>query len=74
MFEEILEAVSQCAEQKVKLSKGAVLLLAVAAFLLGAFTGAFAVGLSSKRKLAAGCGCDDFDADEYVRNLSFDDE
>lgn len=76
MIEEIIDTVSKYASEKVKLSKGALMIIAAGAFLMGIITGSLAAGAACRRKNKQRCytAADDFDADEYVRNLNFDDE
>ena len=75
MMEEIIETVGKYADEKVKISKGVLILLTVAAFVAGILTGTAVTKLVHGRKAVCKCSSDDdFDADEYVRNLSFDDE
>lgn len=75
MLEEIISTVGKYADEKVKISKGLLILLTVGAFIVGIITGAAAAKLTSSRKAVCKCSSgEDFDADEYVRNLSFDDE
>lgn len=74
MLDEIMDTVLRYMSEKVKLTKGAVILLSAGSFILGIITGVCAAKLALSKKLCAGCSCgDDFDADEYVRNLNFDD-
>lgn len=73
MIEEIYEAVSKEMSEKVRIPKGAVVLIALCGFICGLIAGAGAASLGSRKKAKAVYSCgDDFDADEYVRNLSFD--
>ena len=73
MIEEIIGTISRYAGEKVKLSKGMIFLITVAAFIAGLASGAVAVKLAMSKKIAAGSSCGEvFDADEYVRNLNFD--
>ena len=73
MIQEIYEAVSKAMSERMRISKGAVVLIALCAFICGLITGAAAARLGSSKRIRAAYSCgDDFDADEYVRNLSFD--
>ncbi|MCC8043264.1 MAG: hypothetical protein LIO69_07145 [Oscillospiraceae bacterium] len=74
MFQEMLDDIIECAEEKVKLSKGALVLLTVCSFLVGAIVGVCAAGIACHKKISGCDCCDDFDADDYVNNLDFDDE
>ncbi len=75
MLEEIISTVGKYADEKVKISKGLLILITVGAFVLGILTGAAAAKLVQGKKAVCKCSSgEDFDADEYVRNLSFDDE
>ncbi|MCI7766589.1 MAG: hypothetical protein MSJ26_01215 [Oscillospiraceae bacterium] len=75
MLEEIISTVGKYADEKVKISKGLFIFLTVGAFIVGIFTGVAAAKLtSSRRAVCKYSSGEDFDADEYVRNLSFDDE
>lgn len=75
MIEEILGTVSKYMDEKIKLSKGILLVLAAASFLVGLLTGICAAKLAFGKKISAAVSSgDDFDADEYVRNLNFDEE
>ncbi len=75
MIEEIIGTVTKYAEEKVKLSKGVIAAVTVGAFIIGLISGAVAARLALSRKLAVCSSAkDEFDADEYVRNLNFDDE
>ncbi|MBQ5332745.1 MAG: hypothetical protein J6K92_05750 [Oscillospiraceae bacterium] len=75
MLEEIISTVGKYADEKIKISKGLLILLTVGAFVVGIFTGVAVSKLTSGRKAVCKCSSgEDFDADEYVRNLSFDDE
>ena len=75
MFDKIIEAICGYSTEKIKISRGLVIAAAAAAFVVGLISGAAAARLALGRKLAA-CSSsnDDFDADEYVRNLNFGDE
>ncbi|WP_432649903.1 hypothetical protein [Huintestinicola sp.] len=75
MIDEIIETVGKYADEKVKISKGLLILLTVGAFVVGILTGTAVTKLVSHKKAVCRCSSDeDFDADEYVRNLSFDDD
>lgn len=76
MIEEIIDTVSKYAGEKVRISKGVLMIIAAGAFLMGIITGSLAAGAACRRKnKLRSCGAaEDFDADEYVRNLNFDDE
>lgn len=75
MLEEIIATVGKYADEKVKISKGLLILLTVGAFVVGILTGTAVTKLCHSRKAVCKCSSEeDFDADEYVRNLSFDDE
>ncbi|MCM1522887.1 MAG: hypothetical protein NC120_00360 [Ruminococcus sp.] len=73
MIEEIVNVICRYAGEKVKLSKGVIALIAIAAFVLGLLSGAvaarFALGKKPESKYSEK---EEFDADEYVRNLNFD--
>lgn len=73
MIEEIYAAISKAMNEKIRLTKGALALIALCAFVGGLIAGAAAARAGRGRKAAAVYSCgDDFDADEYVRNLNFD--
>lgn len=73
MIEEIYETVSKAMSEKIRIPKGAVVLIALCGFICGLIAGSAAARIGSSRKARAIYSCgDDFDADEYVRNLSFD--
>lgn len=75
MIEEILGTISEYMNEKIKMSKGMLALFTVSAFIIGILTGLAAAKLSSSRKVVVKTSAeDDFDADEYVRNLNFDEE
>lgn len=75
MVEEILCTVGEYMNEKIKISKGALAAAAVIAFIFGVLTGICAAKLTSgKKAVVVTSADDDFDADEYVRNLNFDDE
>lgn len=75
MIEEIIATVGKYMGEKVKVSKGVLVVCGIGAFIIGLVTGVCAAKLTLSKKIAAGFSSgDDFDADEYVRNLNFDDE
>ncbi len=77
MIDDIMENICCDMSKKIKLTKGTVVLLTAAAFAAGILVGACTMGLKlgkTIRKLRKKSMDDDFDADEYVRNLNFDDD
>ena len=75
MMEEIISTVGRYADEKVRVSKGLLVLITIGAFVVGIITGTAVTKLVSSKKAVCRSSYDeDFDADEYVRNLSFDDE
>ncbi len=75
MFEKIADSICDAAKERIRISKGVLVLIAAAAFIIGLASGAVSVRLAMSRKLTVRTsGSDEFDADEYVRNLSFDEE
>ena len=61
--------------KKILLILSTTLLFVFFAFVVGILTGTAVTKLVHGRKAVCKCSSDDdFDADEYVRNLSFDDE
>ncbi len=75
MIESILGTVSEYMNEKVKISKGVLIIAGIAAFVFGLLTGICAANLTMSKKISAGVSVgDNFDADEYVRNLNFDEE
>ncbi|MCM1577646.1 MAG: hypothetical protein NC078_02450 [Ruminococcus sp.] len=75
MIEEIYAAISKAMNEKRRLTRGAVVLIGVCSFIAGVIIGAAAARPAKGRRAAACYSCgDDFDADEYVRNLNFDEE
>ncbi|MGN1089031.1 MAG: hypothetical protein ACI4Q6_01400 [Huintestinicola sp.] len=75
MIEEIFAVVSTYMNEKIKLSKGMLIVAAVLSFAVGVLTGICAAKLTSKKKIVAVTSAgESFDADEYVRNLNFDEE
>lgn len=75
MIEEIVSTVGRYMEERIKLSKGAMVLIAAGSFVFGLVTGVCAAKLTLSKKIRVGYSDgSDFDADEYVRNLNFDDE
>ena len=70
MLEEIIGSVCRYSNEKIKITKG----MAVA-FIIGLISGVIAARLALSKKFAACCSSsDDFDADEYVKNLNFSDD
>ncbi|MGN0642033.1 MAG: hypothetical protein ACI4JJ_02700 [Huintestinicola sp.] len=74
MLEDIISYVCDYSSQKVKISKGAVILIALASFIIGLLTGTVIAKASCGKKGVVKFSGRDFDADEYVRTLNFDDE
>lgn len=75
MFEEIIDTVEDYMSERVKTTKGVIALIAVGSFLFGLITGVCAAKLTLSKKLYAKySNGSNFDADEYVRNLNFEDE
>lgn len=75
MIEEIMSTVSKYMGEKVKVSKGVLVVCGIGAFIIGLITGVCAAKLTMSKKIATAFSSgDDFDADEYVRNLNFDEE
>lgn len=73
MIEEIVNVISRYAGEKVKLSKGMIAVITIGAFILGLLSGAAAARFALSRKPCSKISeQDEFDADEYVRNLNFD--
>lgn len=57
-------------EKKIKFPVGLIALVGVCSFILGILVGLLAANLSKSKKLAV--EADDFDAEEYIRNLDLD--
>lgn len=75
MIEEIIGTVGRYAGEKVRISKGMLFFITVLSFAVGLVSGAAAAKVVLGKRITAGCSCnDEFDADEYVRNLNFDEE
>ena len=65
MLEEIIGSVCRYSNEKIKITKGMAVAAALGAFIIGLISGVIAACCSSS---------DDFDADEYVKNLNFSDD
>lgn len=86
MFDEIMDQVARKSKEEVSISLGEAVLITVGAFLLGLIMGILCGSSSAKKKHKkckgkcahrGGSECadgDDFDAEQYVRDLTFDDE
>ncbi|MBQ5317436.1 MAG: hypothetical protein J6I96_07760 [Oscillospiraceae bacterium] len=59
-------------EKKIKFPVGLIVVVGVCSFILGILVGLLASGLSKSKKVAV--ETDDFDAEEYIRNLDLDSE
>ena len=73
MLEEIIKAADKKANEELTLSKGIALAVAPGAFVLGFIFGS-ACGKKKVRRKLAKASEDDFDAEEYVKSLNFDEE
>lgn len=84
MFDEIMNTVSKKSKEEISISVGEAVLITVGAFILGLVMGILFGSTSAKKKAkrrsgrcSEGC-CDesteDFDAEQYVRDLKFDNE
>ena len=74
MLEEIIGSVCRYSNEKIKITKG-MAAAALGAFIIGLISGVIAARLALSKKFAACCSSsDDFDADEYVKNLNFSDD
>ena len=75
MLEEIIGSVCRFSNEKIKITKGMAVAAALGAFIIGLISGVIAARLALSKKFAACCSSsDDFDADEYVKNLNFSDD
>lgn len=75
MLKEILAAVDKNTREEVTLTKGLALIIIAGAFFIGMIIGSACTAGHSKKKLAKAVPSDEeFDADEYVKSLKFEDE
>lgn len=75
MIEEILSAVNKTSREEMKVTKGLALIIVVGSFLIGLIIGnACGCGHTKKVMKRKAAPQEDFDADEYVKSLNFDEE
>lgn len=84
MFDEIMNTVSKKSKEEISISLGEAVLVTVGAFILGLVMGILFGSTSAKKKAKKHkCCCsdtdgiesaEDFDAEQYVRDLKFDNE
>lgn len=84
MFDEIMNTVSKKSKEEISISVGEAVLITVGAFILGLVMGILFGSSSAKKKAkrrsgrcSDGCSeesTEDFDAEQYVRDLTFDNE
>lgn len=84
MFDEIMNTVSKKSKEEISISLGEAVLITVGAFILGLVMGMLFGSGSAKKKARSRIGgysennggesSEDFDAEQYVRDLKFDNE
>ena len=75
MIEEILSAVNKTSREEMKVTKGLALIIVVGSFLIGLIIGnACGCGHTKKVMKKKAAPQEDFDADEYVKSLNFDED
>ncbi len=75
MLKEILAAVDKNTREEVTLTKGLALIIIAGAFFIGMILGSVCAAGHTRRKLGKAVPTDEeFDADEYVKSLKFEDE
>ena len=77
MIEKTLSQLGKQLDQKVKIPTGIIVCAVLISFIVGLLTGTLIANIANSRKVKTISSDDDFDAEEYLKNLDlgdFDDE